>query len=1018
MKKLFGFNRTVSRVLFITGMILLLVSQSLVASTIKGKVSDQETKEGLPAANILIKGTSLGTAANLEGVFTIPNVPPGMYTLVVTYIGYVTVETDVEVPGSGTVEKNVALSAEAVEGTEVVTVTAQAAGQIEAINQQISSNTITNIVSSAKIHELPDADAATALSRLPGLSLMNGDQIVIRGIEAKQNLVLVNGIQLPSTDVNTRATNLGFFSANMLSGIEVTKVVTPDMDANTIGGVVNLRLREAPSGLHFDVMSQGGLNQQEMSFNNYKFWASVSNRYLNDKLGVFLQGNADRSEGGQDRGSAGYTSYESAPYGEEPYRMDNYTFSDQQNVISSYGGSLIMDYKLPNGSLLLQNTISFGENDNASNNFQMDFANNRLIYSLNRDKYDRKLISNALQTEYNFGSLKTNFTLSHSYSDRSTAIRYGDAGDNTNFANSSNAVFGRDANGNPISYANLRNELTPDDVYDLSYDTDDYLGARASDWAVIREVAFNQHIYNTQLDFSLPVSLTDNISSTFKFGGKFIRTTRENDLDRWYKRSGDEDFYSNVRYFIPGDTLTNENRLKFTDIQNKDYDRGKYYLGGKYDFDYAFDIDKLDDFYIQARDGWGKAVHKQGTVQDDFHGAEIFTAGYLMGTFNIGPKLTLIGGGRFEHYNMDYKATNFYCTHPVDGNGRVMDTLNTADRNDDQFFPNAQARYKFTDWADLRLAYSQTISRPDYRAILPKTIFSPGPPATTSGNPNLRPAISKNLDAFLSFYSNKVGLFTIGGFYKRIEDVFFQTNIVYQNLAYYNDAFPDETFWASQYTVVNGDTSRIAPPVISEVITTYLNNPNPAYVKGLEFDWQTTFWYLPIPWNSLVLNVNYTRVGSEMDYQQLRNIPIDSTYIDPVTHRKVSKIVRYSTIDTIRTARLLNQGNDVVNVALGFDYKGFSSRVSFNMQGNVITTVGGRPENDQFTGNIYKWDFTIKQKLPIDGLSCSLSGVNIFHNPTKTFRRFRRVLDGPISDHEASIAYNPRRFVFNLRYTM
>ena len=1018
MKKLFGSNGTMIRTFFIVGIILMLAAQSLVAATIKGKVSDKETNDGLAAANVLIKGTSLGTAANLEGNYVINNVPPGMYTLVVTYIGYVTVEAEVEVHGSGTVEKNVALSAEAVEGTEVVTVTAQAAGQIEAINQQISSNTITNIVSSAKIHELPDADAATALSRLPGLSLMNGDQIVIRGIEAKQNLVLVNGIQLPSTDVNTRATNLGFFSANMLSGIEVTKVVTPDMDANTIGGVVNLRLREAPSGLHFDVMSQGGLNHQERSFNNYKFWASVSNRYFNDKLGVFLQGNADRSDGGQDRTDATYELYEAMPYGEAPYRMNALTFKDQQNVISSYGGSLIMDYKLPQGKIMLQNTISFGENDNASHNFEVNLQNNRLIYSLNRDKYDRKLISNALQTEYNFGALKTNLTLSHSYSDRSTAIRYGDAGDNTNFTNSSNAVFGVDENGNPISYADLRNTITPKDVYDLPYDTDDYLGARASDWTVIRDVAFHQHIYNTQLDFSLPVSFTDNLTSTFKFGGKFIRTTRENDLDRWYKRSGDEDFYSNVRYFIPGDTLTNENRLKFTDIMDTDYDRGKYYLDGKYDFNYGFNVDMLDDFYTKARDGWGQAVHKQGTVQDDFHGEEIFTAGYLMGTFNIGPKLTLIGGGRFEHYNMDYKASNFYCTHPVDGNGRLMDTLNTAERNDDQFFPNAQARYKFTDWADLRLAYSQTVSRPDYRAILPRTIFSPGSPQTTSGNPKLNPAISKNLDAFMSFYSNKVGLFTIGGFYKRIEDVFFQTNIVYQNLSYYTSNFPDDTFWYSQYTVVNGDTSRIPPPVASEVITTYLNNPNPAYVKGLEFDWQTTFWYLPIPWNSLVLNVNYTRVSSEMDYQQLRNLPIDTTYIDPITHRKMTKIIGYSTIDTIRTARLLNQGNDVVNVALGYDYKGFSGRISFNMQGNVITSVGTRPEEDQFTGNIYKWDFTLKQKLPIEGLSVSLSGVNIFHNPTKTYRKFRRVIDGPVSDYELSTAYNPRRFLFNLRYTM
>jgi outer membrane receptor protein involved in Fe transport len=84
--------------------------------------------------------------------------------------------------------------------------------------------------------------------------------------------------------MNNRSTNLGFISSNMLSGIEVVKALTPDMDANTIGGVVNLKLREAPSGLHFDVLAQGNYNYSDRNANNYKFWASVSQRFFNDKL--------------------------------------------------------------------------------------------------------------------------------------------------------------------------------------------------------------------------------------------------------------------------------------------------------------------------------------------------------------------------------------------------------------------------------------------------------------------------------------------------------------------------------------------------------------------------------------------------------------------------------------------------------------------------------------------------------------------------------------------------------------
>ncbi|MBN1300516.1 MAG: TonB-dependent receptor [Melioribacteraceae bacterium] len=979
----------------------------------RGTVLDITTEDPLFGANIIIQGTSLGAATNFDGNYVIRNIPVGQYTITVSYIGYGKVTTEVTISENRTLEQNFNLQSITIEG-EAVVVTAQALGQKQAINQQLSSNTITNVVSSEKIRELPDADAATALSRLPGLSLMNGDQVVIRGVQAKQNLVLVNGIQLPSTDVNTRATNLGFISANMLAGIEVVKVLTPDMDANAIGGIVNLRLREAPSGFHFDVLSQGSLNYQDRTLGNYRFWASASQRFLDDKLGVFLQGNADRFDGGGDRTSAAYERYEPLPYGEAPYRMNNFTLNDQQNITSTYGGSLLLDYKLPDGKIMLQNTISEGVNDLATHNTQLDLQNNRVIYSLNRDKYDRTLIANALQMEYNFGDIKGELILSHSASDRNTDIRYGDPGDNTNFSNAAGAPFGYDDDGNKISYANLRNNITPSEVLDIEIDEEDYKGADISDWAVIREVAFKQHIYNAQLDFSIPFSFSKDFTSIFKVGGKFKRTTRENDLNRWYKRTGDEDFYANVRNFIPGKILTNQNQLLFTDIQNTDYDRGQYYLNETYDFKYAFDIDRLDDFYTQARSGWGQAVHKDGTLTEDFSGSEMFSGAYLMGTFNIGPRISLILGGRYEHYNMDYTATNFYVTHPVDGNGRELDTLNSVNRDDDTFFPNVQLRYKFTDWSDIRVAYTQTISRPDYQAILPNTYFSPGL-TNRAGNPKLKPAISTNLDVYLSFYNNEIGLFTVGGFYKEIQDVFYQTPIFYRNLSYFNVSFPDSAFWRSQVT--SSSPNGITPPAPSDRVTTYINNPDPAKIKGLEIDWQTNFWYLPEPLNSLVFNINYTRVWSEMDYQQLRNEVIREQYIDPVTGR-IKFRETYLTTDTVRTARLLNQGNDILNIALGVDYKGFSGRISFNMQGNVIYSVGVRPEDDQFTGNIYKWDFTLKQELPWEGLSVSLSGINIFHNATKTYRKFRRVVDGPISDHELSTAYYPRIFELNLRYML
>ena len=366
--------------------------------SLKGKVMDKATDEALGGANLIVQGTSLGAASDLNGNFVIRNVPAGNHKLIVSYIGYISDSTEINFVADRTLEQNFYLSANVIEG-QTITVTGQASGQLGAINQQLTSNTIINVVSAEKIHQLPDDNAATALSRLPGVSLMNGDQIVIRGIQAKLNQVLVNGIELPSTDLNNRATNLGFISSNMLSGIEVIKALTPDMDANTLGGVVNLRLREAQSGFHFDALAQGNYNSTDRVANNYKFWASVSQRFFDDKLGVFLQGNMDRSDGGNQIASitTSFLKAGNTEYGQAPYITTGATYQYAANILKNSGGSLILDYRLPNGKIILQNTYAGNLTDKLNNYSVINFTNNQVLFTPDRSLYGKELWINALQ---------------------------------------------------------------------------------------------------------------------------------------------------------------------------------------------------------------------------------------------------------------------------------------------------------------------------------------------------------------------------------------------------------------------------------------------------------------------------------------------------------------------------------------------------------------------------------------------------------------------------------------------
>jgi len=1008
------------------------------SGNIKGKVLDAESKEPLPGATILVKGTSIGASTDLNGDFVIHGVPSGTQTILVSYIGYIADTESVNIPNEQTLEMNFYLTAEAVRGKNVI-VTAQAQGQMKAINTVLSSNTIINVVSQEKIHELPDDDAARALSRLPGVSIMNGDQVVIRGVQAKLNQIQLNGMQLPSTDMNTRATDLGFIASNLLSGIEVTKALTPDMDANAIGGVVNLRLREAPTGLHFDALSQGNYNSTDRVGDNYKFWASISNRFFNDKFGVFLQGNMYRTDGGNQVASItpSLLGTNNNSYGQATYITTGANFEYDANIVKNSGGSLILDYSLPNGKIVLQNTYAGNVTDQLNNYILFDFTNTRATYTPDRSLYGKDLWINALQAENTFGDIKVDGSLSHSATQQYTIFGYSPALNGTAWSSFFNqtgttAPFGYDASGNAIRYSSsaaqenmsltnalgVFNNLNPTDA----------TSATIGGWTQSISNQFYQHLYNASFNVSAPVNFTSGITATFKAGGKYVRTTRKNNIDELFAHTTDDLYANPAANSYLG--VSAANPVKFSYVMNNDFTRGQYYLNDLFDFTnggfkYTLDRSRYDTWLQLSEKSWAVPIQYADSYKNDFNGAEQFSAAYLMGTFNIGPKLTLLGGTRFESYNMIYHAQFTFVTHTVfgnavstaDGSVAVNDSTNPSNprntvpysafnvnRTDNNLFPDVQLQYKVNDWSELRLAYATGISRPDYTAIMPKVAFYVG--NFELGNPLLKPATARNFDVAGYFHSNTLGLLTVDAFYKVIKNQMYNTSIYYLNRSQYaaNVYIPDSLFLSQRFgfTVPNSQTVGIS-----------LNNPNLGFVRGIEINWQTHFWYLPDPLNILVMDVNYTKSGSNTAYTILT--PSVTVVNDTVNGRIRPRNV-YTTKDTVYVGRLIQQANDVVNVALGVDYKGFHGRMSFNMAGNVLNSVGNRPEVTSFTGNIYRWDFMIKQDLPY-GLSLSFNGLNIFHNGISTYRNYRTSPGAPITKNLVSVLYSPTVFQANLRYT-
>jgi len=265
-----------------------------------------------------------------------------------------------------------------------------------------------------------------------------------------------------------------------------------------------------------------------------------------------------------------------------------------------------------------------------------------------------------------------------------------------------------------------------------------------------------------------------------------------------------------------------------------------------------------------------------------------------------------------------------------------------------------QTKYDVTDWFGVRYAYTQTLARQNFTAISPHVTDHMG--IITAGNPQLTPAKSLNHDIMLYFHGNVIGLFTVDGFYKTIKDFIYSTQY-----PLFKTAIP------GFHSV--GDFPGAA---VGDVLNTVLNNPYKAYQKGFEVSLDTHFWYLPSPLNGTILNLNYTHVWSTTMY------PVAVVTLVPGGAR----IPHYTIKDSSRTGSLLNQPSDMVNGTIGYDYEGFSGRVSVVYYGNVLNGVGFSLST---TANAYfRVDAAFSQNLPWEGVQLYLNLNNINSRPDVT----------------------------------
>jgi TonB-dependent receptor len=958
----------------IAGILFLFAVPSLMANgTIKGKVFDKDTKEGLPGANVTIKGTSTGAASDLNGAYTLPSVPPGTYTVQVSYVGYQVKTATVSVSNDGVTVQDFALTAAAIQGQEFV-VTAQAAGQMQAINQQLTSNKIVSVVSEARIQELPDFNAAQAISRLPGISTLSSsgeaNKIVIRGLAPKYNQITIGGISLASTGStqigvtsqggtageisNDRSVDLSMMSPYMIKSISVYKSLTPDMNANAIGGVVNMELREAPSEMHSDLLFQEGYTQKSNTYGNYRAVGSVSRRFFDDALGIYLLGNIESYDRSADNMNAGYEITSSAPdstSGYLPVRVTNVQLDRHFETRKRYGGNAILDYRLPSGSLKLVNMFSRLNSQYQDFRTIYNYTSQDLTFRYQEGNNNVDLASSSLAFTYDLGFMTVDLKAADNYS-------------RNNLPAAPQSEFYQ-TRGVGIS---VPNKVPEDLTYLIAYGGPNnvYLNT-----LTLFSSDYKENGQTYKADFKFPFKLLSEIVGYFKIGGNYNHTQHNNAQNTPYATIGgttaiQQTITSGINQQFPGLVFNSGlNLFPSTSFTSSNGDILNSFLGNRFgSIIWACDPGLLssminfaasnpsfnaDNAPATAPGGWFDGYFQ--TMPNTYQYVENYIATYAMSELNYGD-LMMVGGVRYEKLTSVFDAWNLKDGRDTKSQQRYA--VETQPANE-FLLPMVQARFAAADWFDVRAAYTQSLARPDYHQLSPHFTISYGNSSVQSGNPDLKPAHAYNSDLIFTFHTNELGLITVGGFYKEIRNFTYSTN------------YPLYTTGPEGIKTVNDFNIGGSIPVKGANLSTYTNTPFLAYVRGIEVDYQTRFWFLPFPFSGITLGVNYTKMSSSARYP----------FRNPVTIIIGPRQTLTQVVDSSRTGRLINQPNDIANAYLGYDYRDFSARVSFLFQGNAVSGIGNFHEQDGFTRDYFRIDASARQVLPWFGLEVYLDMNNL-----------------------------------------
>lgn len=737
--------------------------------TIKGTVTDFKSNETLIGTTVLIQGTTQGTITNFDGEYIIPNVNPGTYNLVISFISYETQIIKVEVSDNKETVLNVSLSPATLDIGEVKVVAKRRTDtDMSMMSSLKAQNLIVSGITSQQISKSQDKDAAEVMRRVPGITITDGRFVIVRGLVERYNSVMLNNSTAPSFEADKRAFSFDAIPSGLIDNILIYKSPAPELPADFAGAAIDIQTKNAADQNSFSI-SYGTKYVQNTSFNNDYLthensktdWLGYDNGSRAIPNGVpgshefselYVWPNAElyiqRTDEINTISALFANNWETS--NDAPFLDQNFSVSLQRRFVAgkiSIGNITSLSYGTSNNYTKGQRT-EFLEFDEDQYRTVMDFD---FVDKVSKKEFKTGLIHNWNMIYGKNQKLEFRNFLNQTGIQSTTqrnGIRYdnGEILELLDLKYESRLVYSGQLSGEQmfnndrtkinwmLGYSHT-NKNQPDNRRLTSVQINDETSERDQQYYLrIQNVPnpyyagrlwidMNENTYDAKLDFKHHFTLfgSENLWS-FKTGGFYENKQRQ--------------FNSRLIGVV---AMRNPPDIFFNPIS---------------------EIMVPENFYFDRTSPYtqhGLSYRDNTRAKDSYNATDEMKSGYLALSIPVTKKLNVYGGIRLENWNRE--ISDFWeTTESADKTPISRDTLD--------IFASVNVSYNINEKNLLRASFGETVNRPEFREMAPFDYQDFELFAIVYGNPELKAAYIKNYDLRYEWYPNLGEMISVAGFYK------------------------------------------------------------------------------------------------------------------------------------------------------------------------------------------------------------------------------------------------------------